>query len=680
MSFAFKNYSEIYKFADGGISEIFYAIERSNNRNVVIKKITLDSAHRSSSLKLIENEIRCSSSLTHNNIISIIDHGIKGDNFYIVMEYIEGCDLNTLISDASFNRKIGLIIVLKMLQALRFAHKNGVVHCNIKPANLLISKTGKVVLSDFGLTLSKAHAKKSQNGCGDFTTHLFMPPEQPNLVTMQGGLESDIWADVPAVNNTEISAKQARALYEKGMKWDIWSAGVLLYRVCSGYYPFYNDDFTNLFISIKYLDPTKIQQLVTGLPHPIVEVIEHCLKKKPYDRPHSLDPVIKTLQQYISSLGITHIDETIAAYVRKKMGIFGNPGETDALFSDIVATDLPLTMPSKFESNYNEHKTIQQVPPQQSPMQHAYGFLHTQFRKCTSLFSKAKKNSLNRDRSLTSFSPSSRSRIALPLVALTFLVFMMLLGAFIINGYKVKFYDITNFTPSSIVNMHGSLSKPEVQSVYSAIKRVEDFTDTATKSIVSGLPASRTKIDLSSSQVSSAEPPQTEKPVLSATQVLAIKNIAMVKPENVSGVLKIMANPPEAQVFIDGTLITQDELSSGKRVAPGSHKIIAQATGHVTYDQSIRIESNKTKMLAIELKSDVKGNGQLHIYSYPWANLYIDDALIGTTPTPSPISLVEGNHKVVLMRDGYQPYNELVAIRNSEVTRLQVQLKKTGEE
>ena len=610
MFFSLNNYSDIYKFAASGISETFFAVERSSNRNVVIKKMALDPAHKVSSLEWLEYEARNTSSLTHNNIISIIDHGNDADYFYIVMEHIEGYDFNAFISDASFNYKIGLMIVLKALQTLRIAHNRGIVHCNIKPSNLLISKIGRVVLSDFGLSQSNAHIKEFQNGRGDFTTSLFMPPEQAILAAEQEGHESDIWVKTTSVNETDISTKQARALKEQGMRWDLWSVGVLLYRVCSGCYPFFNDDFTKLFISIKYLDPKKIIQLVTGLPHPIAEMIELCLKKKPYDRPHSLDPVIKVLKQYFDSQGISNIDEKIAAYVRQKMGLPPIPGEPVAVSDDLAANDLSSFKQNESKWDYTENKTIKNGPSRQSVKK---------------LF----------------FSP--HSRIALSIV-LTTLFVLVVFGTFIIKTHTGKPPQFTSITTSSSANTDASLVEPEVQSANHPIMQVQNSTGMAPK----------------------------KKPV--------IKKTATKKPETFSGVLKVKVNPPGAQVFIDGTLITQNEMENGKRVAPGDHKIVAQATDYVPYDQSIRIESNKTRMLTLDLKSYVKGNGQLHIYSYPWANLYVDDELIGTTPTPSPIMLVEGDHVVVLKRDGYQTYNERVVIKKSEVTRLQVQLKKTEEE
>jgi len=76
------------------------------------------------------------------------------------------------------------------------------------------------------------------------------------------------------------------------------------------------------------------------------------------------------------------------------------------------------------------------------------------------------------------------------------------------------------------------------------------------------------------------------------------------------------------------------------------------------------------------LKQILKGNGRLHVYSYPWSDLYIDGTFIGTTPTPVPITLIEGEHKILLKRNGYKSYKDVVTVETDEVTRVQVQMER----
>jgi hypothetical protein len=167
------------------------------------------------------------------------------------------------------------------------------------------------------------------------------------------------------------------------------------------------------------------------------------------------------------------------------------------------------------------------------------------------------------------------------------------------------------------------------------------------------------------------KPKEIEQPPLEAPVVAAVE-----KNLNLPGLLKITVNPPDARVFIDGTLLSKNEIRSGTTLIPGNYSITADATGFQSLSQTVIVESDKTVILSLVLKSSEKGNGQLHVYSYPWANLFIDDELVGTTPTPSPLLLAEGTHTVILKRDGYRMYQQEVTVKSGDVIRLKAELKK----
>jgi hypothetical protein len=147
-------------------------------------------------------------------------------------------------------------------------------------------------------------------------------------------------------------------------------------------------------------------------------------------------------------------------------------------------------------------------------------------------------------------------------------------------------------------------------------------------------------------------------------------------PESSSGSLKISIDPPDAPVYLDGEKMSSAEIENGKKMAVGSYTVTARSPGFTPYSKTVQIEPDKTVILSIALKQEIKGNGQLHVFSYPWANLFIDGDLKGTSPTAVPVVLPEGSHKLVLKRDGYKPYSREITVKPGEVVRLQIELDK----
>ncbi len=807
MPFSLKKYSELVKVTDGGMSQIFRAVDCSTKQVVAIKKMALDQAHRSFSSELIQNEIRNASMLSHKNIISLLDYGEYENDFYIVMEYIDGCNLNSLISDNDFNPEIGLLIVLKALQALHFSHSKGIIHCDIKPSNILIDKCGRVILSDFGLSQAKAYERTFSNVLNDFTTPLFMPPEQADVVAEIVGLKSDEWAETTTIIYKEMSAEQARALLERGKQWDIWAVGVLLYRIISGYYPFFENDFANLLNSIKYSEAPNVGDFVNNLPLSIAKVIEDCLKKDPYQRPQSLEPVIDALQDYFSCRGITNEDEMIAAYMQEKIGVshvVSSIQESPNAAVDNKPRRLSTDSQNDYQWEYIDFDTISYTPPRKHNKHKADDHLQIPSKEDlkaeptaaeptaaepiteepiteepiteepiteepiteepiteepiteepiteepiteepiteepiteesiteesiteesiteesiteesiteesiteesiteepiteepiseepiserqspvgqsqTKRAEQVKSEELNQSEPTiqNGIDFSFRSRFGRSITIAALFICLLVAGFVFIKlqtGKDSKAVEYTVNEKGSQVTDIPKEASPEPDQIPQRSVNSSTELDQATIN----KPVNNAIISSSAKQPAQSKESQKIKPVRQPVQTSLDQESLVSTSEDSEGLIKVTIDPSEAKVFIDGSLLFQSELISGTKLSAGAHILTAKAAGYIPYERSIVIEQGKTVIFAVVLKPDVKGNGQLHIYSYPWANLYIDDVLVGTAPTQSPILLVEGNHQVVLKREGFQMYNQTVTIKNGETTRLQVQLEK----
>jgi hypothetical protein len=146
-----------------------------------------------------------------------------------------------------------------------------------------------------------------------------------------------------------------------------------------------------------------------------------------------------------------------------------------------------------------------------------------------------------------------------------------------------------------------------------------------------------------------------------------------------SAVLKVTLKPSTstAIVFLDGKEVSTQEIANGKSVNPGAHDIVAQAPGFEPFYGTATLEPGVTQVIDVSLTKAEKAVGLLHVYSYPWSDLYVDGVLQGTTPTPKPIAFQEGEHTLQLKRQGFKPYSETIHIEKDQVTRIQINLEKS---
>ena len=262
-------------------------------------------------IQRFENEAKSAASLDHDNIIRVYDFGEDNGSFYISMEYIDGPNLEQLLSWTPFPKEIGLMVVFHALKGLHYAHGQGIAHGDVKPDNILISKTGRVKLTDFGISYVNAQSENLPAEGVVFLTPAYMPPEQAAEVEGQNS-DDDISSEtIPAAlrsgQNTEIEKPDIRR--------DIWSAGVLLYRVLCERLPFSGENVSELAQSIGHAKETNILQIVPALPEDLAESISACLIKEPQNRLSTLEPLIESIQNFLFDIGFRDIEKEIEKYL-----------------------------------------------------------------------------------------------------------------------------------------------------------------------------------------------------------------------------------------------------------------------------------------------------------------------------------------------------------------------------
>src|SRR3989344_2834494 len=167
--------------AEGGVATVYKGVQRSLNRPVAIKILSRDLRNLSVVVKHFEQESLIIARLMHPNIIRVIDRGITGGRPYFVMEFIDGKDLSVAMHDPKLDIHGRLDIVIQVCKALSYAHRNSVLHRDIKPGNVLIGPDGHVVVTDFGIAKLVMEGDDAGQGCENtwvMGTPGYMSPEQ----------------------------------------------------------------------------------------------------------------------------------------------------------------------------------------------------------------------------------------------------------------------------------------------------------------------------------------------------------------------------------------------------------------------------------------------------------------------------------------------------------------------
>ena len=272
------------KIAQGGMGVVYKAVHPSLKRDVVIKKMTMRT--NSMAKERFKKEAQILLDMQSPYIVHLFDYFTEGPYRYMVEEFVDGLALDKLIKKQTvIDPTVALLILLDSCYALKFAHSKGIVHRDIKPGNILISRRAEVKLADFGIASDENEdSDKTQTGV-TLGTPAYMPPEQ--------------FENSSAVDN----------------RADIYALGVMLYEMVTGTKP-YPSEFTQENIARikrgKYIPPRKIDKTI---PPVVCRLIKKMLKTKAKNRFQSVNPIIKIVKKYLKNYDTHSIRVELAKMV-----------------------------------------------------------------------------------------------------------------------------------------------------------------------------------------------------------------------------------------------------------------------------------------------------------------------------------------------------------------------------
>jgi serine/threonine protein kinase len=279
-------YHVVSKIAHGGMAEIFLALQKGEEgfqKPVVLKRILPALAEDPTFVRMLVDEAHIASTLNHSNLVQVLDLGKSGDQYFLVLEFVDGWSLEQVRRRAQRAKlklptPLALTIVGALCRGLAYVHTRerngkplGIVHRDVTPQNVLISQQGEVKLADFGIAKAVGKSEKSSTGVikGKFA---YMSPEQ----------------------------SQGRPLDARS---DLFSVGTVLYLLTTGRKPFDGPTDLDVIMQVRRARPAKPSTVIKDLNPDVERFINRALRADPAKRWQSAEQMADRIDAILVKLG-----------------------------------------------------------------------------------------------------------------------------------------------------------------------------------------------------------------------------------------------------------------------------------------------------------------------------------------------------------------------------------------
>ncbi|MBW7474159.1 Stk1 family PASTA domain-containing Ser/Thr kinase [Paenibacillus oenotherae] len=258
-------YEIMARVGGGGMALVYKAHDVLLNRKVAVKVLRQQFVHDEEFIRRFRREAQSAAALSHPNVVSIYDVGQEDETHYIVMEYVEGNNLNEIIQQrAPLQTEEAVRIAVQICDALEHAHHNQIIHRDIKPHNILIGKNGRVKVTDFGIARAVTSSTITQTGSVLGSVHYFSPEHAKGIST--------------------------------GEKSDLYSLGIVLYQMLTGQLPFLGE--SPISVALKHLQETFEEPRIVNsyIPQSVENVILKAMRKNQNERYRSASEMLQDLE------------------------------------------------------------------------------------------------------------------------------------------------------------------------------------------------------------------------------------------------------------------------------------------------------------------------------------------------------------------------------------------------
>ncbi len=255
------------QIGSGGMAYVYRAEDLALGRTVAVKVLRENLTTDPEFIARFQREARAAANLSHPNIVTVYDVGQDHGRYYIVMEYVEGPTLKELIkAEAPFDIERALDLAIQICAGVGYAHRSGIIHCDVKPQNVLVTADGRAKVTDFGIARALSSATVPLADAVWGTPH-YAAPEQ-------------------ALGKPPTPAA------------DVYAIGIILYEMLSGRLPFEADSYTALALKHVNEEPPPLSQFNPRVPDQLEHIVHKVLAKEPSARYRTAEQLGRILINY----------------------------------------------------------------------------------------------------------------------------------------------------------------------------------------------------------------------------------------------------------------------------------------------------------------------------------------------------------------------------------------------
>ncbi len=272
----------------GGMGRVYLATDSRLNRRVALKILSPERVNNPRAVARFQREARVGAQLQHENLVRIYDFGESSGRYYLVMEYIEGKTIGTLISEQGpIPPATAVRLVRQVASGLDHAHQKGLIHRDVNPYNILVTRDGIAKLADLGLAINLA---------------------EDDRVTREGATVGTF---------DYVAPEQARHSHSADIRSDIYSLGCTLYHMISGQVPFPSPSLPEKLFAHQAMDPTPLDKLMPGLSPGLAAVVGRMMRKSPDERYATPFLVAQALEPFESESRCVEAGKELAGPIRQ---------------------------------------------------------------------------------------------------------------------------------------------------------------------------------------------------------------------------------------------------------------------------------------------------------------------------------------------------------------------------